>query len=171
MRHKLSSMQRQKNARWQTHNDEMMCLVSASTRWNYEIHSTLFISSFFSASSHNDHEYGYIPKKGIFVQTLHLKNPQSYKPFVVAIVATLQERKEDLPLFTDPYLRGFYQNIPQKRLLPVTIAAMTHYTRPDNVYKLENPMKRLAIITEDENISVENLPENTCRTSSFPNTT
>jgi DNA-binding NtrC family response regulator len=100
-----------------------------------------------------------------------LKNPQSYKPFVVAIVATLQERKEDLPLFTDPYLRGFYQNIPQKRLLPVTIAAMTHYTRPDNVYKLENPMKRLAIITEDENISVENLPENTCRTSSFPNTT
>ncbi|MBW7897736.1 Transcriptional regulatory protein ZraR [Candidatus Brocadiaceae bacterium B188] len=83
----------------------------------------------------------------------------------------LRERKEDIPFFIDHFLRDFCQNMPQKKMLPEAIAAMTHYTWPGNVRELENTIERLVVMTEDENISVEDLPENIRGIPSFPNLT
>lgn len=72
----------------------------------------------------------------------------------------LRERSEDIPALIDHFLRLFCQNIQTKRILPDALTMMTQYNWPGNVRELENTIQRLVVLTEGENISIEDLPEN-----------
>ncbi|MEP9410776.1 MAG: sigma-54-dependent Fis family transcriptional regulator [Candidatus Brocadia sp.] len=78
----------------------------------------------------------------------------------------LRERREDIPLLIDHFLSGFCHDMPKKKMLPEAMAAMVRYAWPGNVRELENTMERLVVLTEGENISIEDLPENIRETSS-----
>jgi DNA-binding NtrC family response regulator len=77
----------------------------------------------------------------------------------------LRERREDIPLLIDYFLQKFCQNIPKKKLLPEALTIMMQYAWPGNVRELENTIERLVVLTEGENISIEDLPENIRGTS------
>ena len=72
----------------------------------------------------------------------------------------LRERREDIPALIDYFLQNFCQNLQKKRILPEALTVMTQYNWPGNVRELENTIERLVVLTEGENISIEDLPEN-----------
>jgi DNA-binding NtrC family response regulator len=71
-------------------------------------------------------------------------------------IPPLRERREDVPLLADHFLRRF---APQKALTVSAAAreAMCHYDWPGNVRELRNVMQRLALFAETE-IGLEDLP-------------
>ena len=79
----------------------------------------------------------------------------------------LRERREDIPVLIHYFLSNFYQNEQKKNLLPETIRVMTQYNWPGNVRELGNTIERLAVLTEGDSISLEDLPENIRGTSSI----
>ncbi len=72
----------------------------------------------------------------------------------------LRERREDIPLLIDHFLGNFCPATQKKRMLPETLMAMAQYNWPGNVRELENTIERLVVLTDGENIPVEDLPEN-----------
>lgn len=72
----------------------------------------------------------------------------------------LRERREDIPVLIHYFVNTFCQNKQKKTILPETMAMMIQYSWPGNVRELRNTIERLIVLTESENISVEDLPEN-----------
>lgn len=72
----------------------------------------------------------------------------------------LRDRMEDIPALIDYFVNTFCQNKQKKALLPETMAMMMQYSWPGNVRELRNTIERLIVLTESENIPVEDLPEN-----------
>lgn len=79
----------------------------------------------------------------------------------------LRERREDIPVLIHYFLSNFHQNEQKKNLLPEAIRVMTQYNWPGNVRELENTIERLVILTEGDSISIADLPENICGSSSI----
>lgn len=73
----------------------------------------------------------------------------------------LRERKEDIPLLAEHFLRRFCEReeVPLKRLSEEALACLCRYSWPGNVRELENLMERLVILSEDQVIRKEDLPE------------
>jgi DNA-binding NtrC family response regulator len=71
-------------------------------------------------------------------------------------IPSLRERREDVPLLADHFLRRF---APQKPLVLSAAAreALCHYDWPGNVRELRNVMQRLALFA-DRDIGLEDLP-------------
>jgi len=80
----------------------------------------------------------------------------------------LRERREDIPVLVNHFLRKFCKENKEKRFLPDTIKAMTHYAWPGNIRELENTIKRLVVMTEGDDIAAGDLPENIKNISSPP---
>ncbi|OQY97741.1 MAG: DNA-binding response regulator [Candidatus Brocadia sp. UTAMX2] len=81
----------------------------------------------------------------------------------------LRERREDIPLLIDHFLRNFCRKREKKHVLPEALTAMTRYSWPGNVRELENTVERLVVLAEGEDISVDDLPENIRGISPFRN--
>lgn len=81
----------------------------------------------------------------------------------------LRERKEDIPLLAEHFLKKFCEReeVPLKRLSEEALKCLLSYSWPGNVRELENLMERLVILTEDEVIRKEDLPEHLCEPSSL----
>lgn len=78
-------------------------------------------------------------------------------PFVVP---PLRERREDIPLLSEHFLKVFtraYGRKP-KELAPDTIAALMDYHWPGNVRELRNLMERIVILNPQPRIEVRHLP-------------
>jgi DNA-binding NtrC family response regulator/predicted hydrocarbon binding protein len=76
--------------------------------------------------------------------------------FPVSIPA-LRERREDIPLLTEHFLRRFHQEYAKKTLglSDKALEACLHYNWPGNIRELENVIERGIILTEpNESISV-----------------
>jgi transcriptional regulator with PAS, ATPase and Fis domain len=75
-------------------------------------------------------------------------------------VPSLRERKDDIPLLADHFLRYFTRNgmYPAKTLAPDAVAALVDYTWPGNVRELENVIERLVVTGQKEVIAAEDLP-------------
>jgi DNA-binding NtrC family response regulator len=58
----------------------------------------------------------------------------------------LRERREDIPLLTDHFMRKFFANKPEgvPELSPTVREAFLHYSWPGNVRELENACERIA---------------------------
>jgi two-component system response regulator HydG len=95
-------------------------------------------------------------KRGMFREDLF------YRLNVVPIlVPTLRERKEDIPLLIDHFLKIYNEKNGRslKGFHPRALDAMMRYSWPGNIRELENVVERAVILTRDEHVSLPELPE------------
>jgi DNA-binding NtrC family response regulator len=95
--------------------------------------------------------------KGTFREDLY------YRLNVIPIkVPTLKQRKTDIPLLVDYFLKKFQKRKEKKitGLAPEAMESMLNYDWPGNVRELENVIKRLTILCENQVVGFEDLPEN-----------
>jgi DNA-binding NtrC family response regulator len=76
-------------------------------------------------------------------------------------VPPLKQRKSDIPLLIDHFLKKFQKGAEKKitDFSPEATDAMLKYDWPGNVRELENVIKRLTILCDDEVVTVDDLPE------------
>ena len=71
----------------------------------------------------------------------------------------LRDRKEDIPLLTNYFLKRFSNNLsPGKVLSPDALASLEHYDWPGNVRELENVISRAVALSMEEIINAEDFP-------------
>jgi DNA-binding NtrC family response regulator len=84
-----------------------------------------------------------------------------YRLNVIPIhVPPLREREGDIPLLMHHFLRRHCSDkeIPLKRVSKEALEAMEKYKWPGNVRELENLIERLVILTDGEEITLDDLP-------------
>ncbi|HAK89919.1 MAG: hypothetical protein A2X55_00475 [Nitrospirae bacterium GWB2_47_37] len=67
-------------------------------------------------------------------------------------IPPLRDRKEDIPLLTEHFLKG------RKKLHPDALDTLTNYNWPGNVRELENVIERTVVFAGDETITQDDLP-------------
>lgn len=94
-------------------------------------------------------------EKGIFRKDLY------YRLMVVPIhLASLRDRKEDVPLLIVHFLEKFNQRFGyNKTVSPHAFNKLIDYGWPGNVRELENVIERMIVTSIDDELSVEHLPE------------
>jgi DNA-binding NtrC family response regulator len=77
------------------------------------------------------------------------------------VVPPLRERKSDLPLLIDHFLRIYCRenNKPLKQVDSEVLAVMEDYDWPGNVRELENVVQRLVVMNDRPVIAVKDLPQ------------
>jgi len=73
----------------------------------------------------------------------------------------LRERKSDIPILVDFFLRKFsaeYPDAKPKRVTPRSMSALRRYEWPGNVRQLENCLLRTFVLREGDVIDIEDLP-------------
>jgi DNA-binding NtrC family response regulator len=84
-----------------------------------------------------------------------------YRLNVIPIhVPPLRDRNGDLPILVQHFLKQHCEkkDIPLKKFSLTALETMEHYDWPGNVRELENVIERLVILTENQEIQVEDLP-------------
>jgi two-component system, NtrC family, response regulator PilR len=71
----------------------------------------------------------------------------------------LRDRKEDIPLLVDFYLKKKSTGREIKSMSPEALKVLLNYRWPGNVRELENSIERLAIISTGDTIRLESLPD------------
>jgi len=85
-----------------------------------------------------------------------------YRVSVVEIhIPSLRERKEDIPILSEFFLRRFAQKINKdmKDFSPGAAKLLNEYDWPGNVRELENEIERAVILTENPSITPDDLSE------------
>jgi len=94
-------------------------------------------------------------KEGIFREDLY------YRLNVISFeIPPLRERKEDIPLLSEHFLRRFIQetNKPLDRFTREAMDEMMLYEWPGNVRELENAVERAVVVSKTRHILAEDLP-------------
>lgn len=75
-------------------------------------------------------------------------------------VPPLRDRKDDIPMLADHFLRSFTKDgmYPAKALAHEAVVALVDYPWPGNVRELENVIERLVVTGQSETINAEDLP-------------
>ncbi len=85
-----------------------------------------------------------------------------YRLNVIPIqVPALRERKEDIPMLVDYFMRH-YASKNEKGMLevhPEAMYALQHYAWPGNVRELENTIQRLVTLVQDQQLKPKHLPD------------
>lgn len=73
----------------------------------------------------------------------------------------LRERREDIPLLVDYFVKKFQRKRKGKALIfhPEVMSILLKYEWPGNVRELENLVERLSVLVTDETVKVQDLPE------------
>jgi nitrogen regulation protein NR(I) len=73
----------------------------------------------------------------------------------------LRERREDIPLLIDFFVKKFHRKRKGKALVfpPEVMTILLRYDWPGNVRELENLVERLSVLVSDEVVKPEDLPE------------
>ena len=80
---------------------------------------------------------------------------------VSLILPSLRERKEDIPLLIEHFLRQFrVTGQKAKTISPEALQLLENYSWPGNVRELANTIERLMILTQGDVIGPEDLPPN-----------
>ncbi len=97
-------------------------------------------------------------KEGTFREDLY------YRINVVPIyIPPLRERKEDIPLLVEHFLKKFTREVKStvKEISPEALEILMEYSWPGNVRELENTIERLVVLVRDSEVILpEHLPEN-----------
>ena len=80
----------------------------------------------------------------------------------------LRERREDIPLLVDHFLRKFAGDAEPKSIARDAMELLVRHERRGNVRELENMMQRAVILDEDGCIGSEDLPENMLGVMAMP---
>ena len=77
-------------------------------------------------------------------------------------VPPLRERREDIPLLVDHFVRHFSDTLgkPVDHITDEALDRLTRYPWPGNVRELENVIERALILTDDDRLTLRELPEN-----------
>lgn len=101
-------------------------------------------------------DLGQIVKEGLFREDLY------YRLNVIPIhLPSLNERKEDIPLLVDHFLKKFNREF-GKQVIGIKKAAMDAlicYDWPGNVRELQNIMERMVALTDSLYIELDDIPE------------
>lgn len=84
-----------------------------------------------------------------------------YRLSVVTIeVPPLRERREDIPVLAEYFLKKFRERhqLPRLSLGIDTLEALGRYAWPGNVRQLENVIERLVVLARGDNVQVDELP-------------
>lgn len=95
-------------------------------------------------------------KKGTFREDLY------YRLNVLPIhLPPLRERKEDIPLLVDTFLKKFAKEMDKKvdRIAPETLQFLNDYSWPGNVRELENTIERAMVLEMSNELQVASLPD------------
>jgi two-component system response regulator PilR (NtrC family) len=91
--------------------------------------------------------------KGSFREDLY------YRLNVIPIhLPPLRERKEDIPLLIDYFLKNVSSGREPKKIAPAAMNRLLNYRWPGNVRELENAIERLNILASDDTIGIEHIP-------------
>jgi DNA-binding NtrC family response regulator len=84
-----------------------------------------------------------------------------YRLNVVSLaIPPLRERKEDIPLLIEHFLKQFGTSYTRKTLSPEALQLLTDYAWPGNVRELANTIERLLILAPGDVIGPDDLPAN-----------
>ena len=86
-----------------------------------------------------------------------------YRLNVVPIqLPSLKERKDDIPLLVEHFLRKYSNEMNKsiRRITPEAMDLLLSYDWPGNVRELENVIERALVLGEDDLISPEHIPDN-----------
>lgn len=75
---------------------------------------------------------------------------------ITLVIPSLKERKEDIPLLVDYFLKNRFSQQP-KRIEPAALEVLMKYHWPGNVRELENVIERAAILCQDNTIRIDDL--------------
>jgi DNA-binding NtrC family response regulator len=93
------------------------------------------------------------------VQAACFREDLYYRLNVVSLaIPPLRERKEDIPLLIEHFLKQFGTSYTRKTLSPEALQLLTDYAWPGNVRELGNLVERLVILTPGDLIGPEDLP-------------
>src|SRR5512143_985602 len=93
--------------------------------------------------------------KGTFREDLY------YRLNVIPIpLPSLRERREDIPLLVEFFLKKFSGGKEPKKITPEAMNLLMNQRWPGNVRELENTIERLVIMAPDHTINLDNIPEN-----------
>jgi two-component system response regulator AtoC len=75
-------------------------------------------------------------------------------------IPPLRERKEDIPLLANHFISVYNQSLNKKvaGIEPKALEVLMNYKWYGNVRELENTIERAIVLTDGENIGVDNLP-------------
>jgi two-component system nitrogen regulation response regulator GlnG len=86
-----------------------------------------------------------------------------YRLNVVRIqIPALRERREDIPLLVNYFLKKFSREKLPRSILPEAVRCLEHYSWPGNVRELENVIQRAMVVTKGDAILPADLPEEIC---------
>lgn len=76
-------------------------------------------------------------------------------------IAPLRERREDIPLLADTFLRMASERyeLPQRALSQATLRRLVEYSWPGNVRELKNTIDRAVIMAEGDEVTPKDLPD------------
>jgi two-component system response regulator AtoC len=100
------------------------------------------------------------PLEGL-VKAHRFREDLYYRLSVVTLVLPpLRERRDDIPLLAEFFLRKFAQEAAKRveRLAPETLALLTAYPWPGNVRELEHAIERAVILTQNPTLLPSDLP-------------
>ena len=106
------------------------------------------------AATHRDLEE--LASRGEFREDLY------YRLAVIPlIVPPLRDRRDDIPLLADHFLRRMQDKTGRAglRIPPEAFSLFDRYPWPGNVRELENTIERLVVLSRDDQLDVQSLPE------------
>ena len=86
-----------------------------------------------------------------------------YRLSVVTLrVPPLRERREDVPLLAEHFLRKFSERyqLTVRHFDPLALEMLEEYNWPGNVRELQNVIESAVVMSKNEELTAENLPEN-----------
>lgn len=95
------------------------------------------------------------------VQAKNFRSDLYYRLNVVGLhLPPLRDRREDIPLLANHFLRQFTreQNLPPMTLLPDAVEALRRYPWPGNVRELQNSMEHAATLATGTQLGAADLP-------------
>ncbi len=94
------------------------------------------------------------------VEKRNFREDLYYRLNVIPIhLPPLRERREDIPLLVDFFLRRFSADIGPKTVSPRAMELLMSYRWPGNVRELENTIERLVILSPGNTITEEHIPD------------
>jgi len=93
-------------------------------------------------------------KKGSFREDLFFRIN-----IVTISLPPLRDRKDDIPLLVQHFLRTHKTAIGEKKVCPDALESMMKYNWPGNIRELRNLIENMMIVVDDEKIGICNLPE------------
>ena len=89
----------------------------------------------------------------------HFRKDLYYRLNVVPIsLPSLRERKKDIPLLIDHFLKKYEEKGEHIKILPEVVEHLQEYSWPGNVRELENIVQQIMVFCNDQTITIADLP-------------